>query len=163
MIYEAIVRADAILVANFAADMATLETDKSLSGLDTGVTVHDHRRAGDLLDNESLTLPLIGLFSHGATTAAKNQTKRDADVDVEAEYICRGVSEANIRQQTELAAEAFCMSIDRMHGGTGVIEAGSPESGIQITLGGDYESAGREHYEGSCTARWMMVTRDEGL
>ena len=163
MIYEAIVRADSILAANFATDMATLQSGKSLSGLDTTVTVHDHRRAGDLIDNEGLTLPLIALFGVSAETAAKSQAKRDADVQVEAQYVCRGTSESNIREQTELAAEAMCMSIDRMHGADGVTDAGDPETGIQIELGGDYESAGRDYFEGSCIVRWTMKTRDEGL
>lgn len=159
MIHEAIERADAIIKANFATDMETLEGSKSLSGIEFEAEVHARRRAADMIDRSAV--PVIGLLGRAARTTAKQQAKRDAEVLLEAEYICRGTQESKVRQQTELAAEAVCMAIDRMQGAGGVSGAGEPLTGIDIELGGDYELAGQDRYEGSCVLRWTMVTRDE--
>lgn len=148
-----------VVTANFAADFAALAAAKGVANLGA-VTIHK-RLPADIIAGEELAVPGIGVYATKATTNAKRQTLRDSRVTCVLELFLRGTSAATIRAQAELGAEAFLLSVDRVHtAGGGIFGAGEEEGGVVCEIAGGALGEGQEQYEELTRVTFTVSDRD---
>lgn len=168
MIFDAVVRAHAVLNTNFAADLVALISAKGVAGAVSATTVLLRRGSDSFAEDATPATARLGVYWSGdAQTQARRQDERHSTVWVEAEYYARGSDPDVLSQQTELAAEAVVHSIDRMNEGlqgSRILDAGGPEGSVSIR-GPRLANikAGEKSYEDQVIVRFPVMDEDIGL
>lgn len=114
MFYEAIARAEEVIALRFATDFAALVTAKSISQtLTSTVTLYKVPAAVFGLGR---ALPGLGIYTPRASTGAKAQGAREAQVALVLDYLARVQTAELAHLQAQVAAEALMKCIDRFAG-----------------------------------------------
>lgn len=168
MIYDAIEAVYTTVNANFNTDLAALVSAKGLSGLTTSATLFKRQRAETFVELGAAAngqLPAIGIYGTAVTTEAKWQGKRDPECTVVLDYYARGTDPVKLAQQTELAAEALLLSIDKVYP-TAAGGAGEGFGSINIELTDAYmetdkpDSQTAKNYGHRAIVTFIVVDRD---
>jgi hypothetical protein len=167
MLYDAIETVYAVVLANFATDLAALASAKGVTITTTADIIKRQRAETFVAFGKGVTSPAIGIFSIRGLTQAKWQTQRDTDCTVVCDYYARSADPSALAIQAELAAEALLKSMDRIWP-TAAGGAGEGDRSVTIEMTDAYVETVSSETE---TARWehrAMVTftvqvRDTGL
>lgn len=165
MIYDAIERAFAIANANFATDLAALETAKSVD-IDATVTLYKRQMAELFADEDNL--PGLGVYGTTTTSHAargpSGSAHRDSQNNVVFDYYAVGTDAETLSIQVELAAEALVGLFDKMLGGSqGIIDAGAAENSILVQISPVAQIEGSKNFERRVTVSGPIEDRDSGL
>jgi malonyl CoA-acyl carrier protein transacylase len=167
VLYDAIETFYAVLVTNFQTDWATLCTAKSVGAPET-ITIRKRYNA-DLLYSLGVATPALGIYGTAATTQAKMQGQRLSIITVGVDWFHRttlgsdqGSLAAVLLAQSELAAEAILLSVDRLAtAGASVWGAGERENSVSITASGGYEEGESGTYQRLVTVTVPVRDSDE--
>jgi hypothetical protein len=157
MIYDAVETVYAVVNANFATDYAALAAAKGVTVV-TPVGIIKRQKA-DIFVPLGATLPAIGIYGLSATTQVKDQAKRDVFCTMAFDFYDRGTDPVALAKQTELAAEALLLSIDRMWP-TAAGGAGEGDNSITVTLMDGYDETAELQYERRATITFPLMNRD---
>jgi hypothetical protein len=138
MIFDAVEVCASVLATNFATDLAGLAMAKGVTITTTADIVKRQDAETFLALNQGKETPTLGVDALSAATQGRDQGKRDTRTEVSIDYYCEADDPATAGIQSELAAEAILLTMDRLPtSGSGVFGiAEEPESArIEMTKG----------------------------
>lgn len=181
MFFDAIERTLAVVTANFATDLAALValkvtdsflTQEQADDIQQDATIFERLDAGTFsshLDEEGKGVRHagIGVYAGPLTTQAKWQGRRDSRATVIVDYYAVHPDPVTLAKQSELAAEAIVMSIDKIPeavpAGSGILGAAELKDEIRVDPLGLSRAKGADFYEDRVIVTFPILEQDSGL
>lgn len=163
MLYDQVEQCYLVLAANFATDYAALLTAKGVAS--PGAVTLIKRQSVPTALRYGKAPPFLGIVSLAAQTQAKDQSKRDNRGLVAFDFYQIGSDPEVVAQQSELAAEAVLMSVDRFNtAGGGLFGGGDVPQSVDVTMSDDEaEEVQLGLYGRRATVSVRVWDRDSGL